>query len=68
MSESKPDEEPDRTTASRKARLAEQLRRNLQRRKAQTRARRAGEADARPEGIGDAVDAAAANNGPSRDE
>ena len=37
--------------ADRKARLAEQLRANLQKRKAQTRARRHGDADARPEGI-----------------
>ncbi|MGB3390147.1 MAG: hypothetical protein WBA88_19435 [Pseudaminobacter sp.] len=36
---------------ARKARLAEQLRANLQRRKAQARARRTGEADDRPEGI-----------------
>jgi hypothetical protein len=35
----------------RKQRLAEQLRANLQKRKAQARARRAGEADGRPEGI-----------------
>ena len=35
----------------RKARLAEQLRANLQRRKAQARSRRDGEADQRPEGI-----------------
>ncbi len=35
----------------RKARLAEQLRANLQKRKAQARARRAGDADQRPEGI-----------------
>ena len=35
----------------RKARLAEQLRANLQRRKAQARSRRAGEADPRPEGL-----------------
>ena len=33
------------------ARLAEQLRANLQKRKAQTRARRLGDADQRPEGI-----------------
>ena len=33
------------------ARLAEQLRANLQKRKAQTRARRLGDADRRPEGI-----------------
>ena len=35
----------------RAARLAEQLRANLQKRKAQTRARRAGEGDSRPDGI-----------------
>ena len=35
----------------RKARLAEQLRTNLQKRKAQTRSRRAGEADQREEGL-----------------
>jgi hypothetical protein len=35
----------------RKARLAEQLRANLQRRKAQARSRREGEADQRPAGI-----------------
>jgi hypothetical protein len=33
------------------ARLAEELRANLQKRKAQTRARRQGDADQRPEGI-----------------
>ena len=37
--------------ADRKARLAEQLRANLQKRKAQARARRGGDADSRPEGI-----------------
>jgi hypothetical protein len=37
--------------ADRKARLAEELRANLQKRKAQIRARRSGEADSRPEGI-----------------
>jgi hypothetical protein len=37
--------------AERKARLAEALRANLARRKAQARARRAGEADQREEGI-----------------
>jgi hypothetical protein len=42
--------------ADRKARLAEELRENLQRRKAQARSRRAGEADRRPEGIAAAVD------------
>jgi hypothetical protein len=35
----------------RKARLAEQLRANLQKRKAQARARRSGEADSRPDGL-----------------
>ncbi|MDP3896969.1 MAG: hypothetical protein Q8Q62_09865 [Mesorhizobium sp.] len=37
--------------ARRAARLAEQLRANLQRRKAQARSRRDGAADQRPEGI-----------------
>ena len=37
--------------AARKARLAEELRANLQRRKAQARSRRTGEADERPEGL-----------------
>lgn len=36
----------------RKDRLAEELRANLQRRKAQARSRRTGEADQRPEGLG----------------
>jgi hypothetical protein len=36
---------------SREQRLREQLRANLQRRKAQTRARRSGSADERPEGL-----------------
>jgi len=40
---------------ARKARLAAELRANLQRRKAQARARRAGAADARDEGIGAAT-------------
>jgi hypothetical protein len=40
-----------RKDADRKARLAEELRANLQRRKAQARSRRVGEADRRPEGI-----------------
>ena len=35
----------------RKARLAEQLRANLQKRKAQARSRRDGEADQRPDGL-----------------
>jgi len=34
-----------------KTRLADALRANLQKRKAQTRSRRTGEADARPEGL-----------------
>ncbi|MVA95664.1 hypothetical protein GN330_00150 [Nitratireductor sp. CAU 1489] len=45
--------------AERKARLAGQLRANLARRKAQARARRAGEADQRPDGL----DPASAENG-----
>jgi hypothetical protein len=45
--------------AERKARLAEELRANLQRRKAQARSRRAGEADRRPEGIAAAPQPAA---------
>ena len=36
----------------RKARLAEELRANLQRRKAQSRSRRTGGADERPDGLG----------------
>lgn len=36
----------------RKARLAEQLRANLMKRKAQVRSRRTGQADLRPDGIG----------------
>ncbi len=44
---------PDRKkkAADRKARQAEELRANLMRRKAQTRSRRTGEADTRPEGL-----------------
>ena len=42
---------PTGKDADRKARLAEDLPATLQRRKAQTRPRRAGEADRRPEGI-----------------
>lgn len=41
----------DKKDGSRKARLAEELRANLQKRKAQSRSRRTGGADARPEGI-----------------
>ncbi|WP_244602623.1 hypothetical protein [Mesorhizobium delmotii] len=38
--------------ADRKSRLAEQLRANLQKRKAQSRSRRTGDADKRPDGLG----------------
>ena len=41
----------DEREHARKARLAVQLRANLQRRKAQIRSRREGDADQRPEGI-----------------
>ncbi|MFC3321055.1 hypothetical protein [Mesorhizobium cantuariense] len=37
--------------ANRKDRLAEQLRANLQKRKAQSRSRRTGDADQRPDGL-----------------
>lgn len=47
---SKKDSQPKK--ADRKTRLAEQLRANLQKRKAQSRSRRTGEADQRPEGLG----------------
>lgn len=48
----KPDNaKPDNAGDGRKARLAVELRANLQKRKAQARARRAGDADSRPEGI-----------------
>ena len=40
---------------NRKDRLAEQLRANLQKRKAQSRSRRIGEADLRPDGLGAAM-------------
>ena len=40
--------------ARKQARLAEKLRANLQRRKAQARSRRAGEEDARPDGLANA--------------
>ncbi|WP_236016074.1 hypothetical protein [Brucella endophytica] len=49
-----PDPDPDsggRGAVDRKQRLSEQLRANLARRKAQARARRAGSADDRNEGI-----------------
>jgi len=42
---------PVQKGSDRGRRLAEELRANLQRRKAQARSRRAGEADSRPEGI-----------------
>ncbi|KXF76543.1 hypothetical protein ATN84_10790 [Paramesorhizobium deserti] len=45
-----------RKAAERKKRLAEQLRANLMRRKAQARARRAGDADDRADGIEAASD------------
>lgn len=45
--------EPEQNDAAvrRKARLAEALRANLQKRKAQTRSRRTGQPDTRPEGL-----------------
>ncbi|WP_378220138.1 hypothetical protein [Aquamicrobium soli] len=46
------DSEANDAAAQRKARLAEALRANLQKRKAQARSRRAGQADTRPEGLG----------------
>ena len=45
--------------ARREARLAEELRANLQKRKAQARSRRTGEADDRPDGLDAAVKKAA---------
>jgi hypothetical protein len=47
----------------RKARLAEELRANLARRKAQARSRRTGGADERPEGLGGAGKAPAGTPG-----
>jgi hypothetical protein len=44
------------TSTTRKDRLAEQLRANLQKRKAQSRSRRTGDADQRPDGLGAAKD------------
>ncbi len=41
----------DKQQDMRKTRLAEELRANLQKRKAQSRSRRTGNADSRPEGI-----------------
>ncbi|WP_084637033.1 hypothetical protein [Mesorhizobium sp. WSM3626] len=43
---------PKSSETTRKKRLAEQLRANLQKRKAQSRSRRTGEADQRPDGLG----------------
>ena len=43
---------PKKGGTDRKSRLAEQLRANLQKRKAQLRSRRTGEADERPDGLG----------------
>jgi hypothetical protein len=45
------DSEANDAATRRKARLAEALRANLQKRKAQARSRRAGQADTRPEGL-----------------
>ena len=55
-----------RGKADRKARLAEELRANLQRRKAQARARRTGDADERPEGLRRGRAASAAEQAESR--
>ena len=54
----------------RKARLAEELRANLQRRKAQARSRRTGGADERPEGLaaGGSAGTAGNDNKPPREE
>lgn len=46
-----PGNESKRTDDVRKARLAQELRANLQKRKQQARSRRMGEADQRPDGI-----------------
>ena len=54
--------------AGRKARLAEELRANLARRKAQARSRRTGGADERPDGIGAARSGAANDTEPSGQE
>jgi hypothetical protein len=53
----RPASKPDR-----KARLAEELRNNLQRRKAQARSRRTGGADERPEGLAAGRSAGTAGN------
>lgn len=46
-----PSRKEERRQDEKKARLAERLRANLQRRKAQARSRRVGEADRRPDGL-----------------
>lgn len=51
MHESTKNPAKKQASSTRKDRLSEQLRANLAKRKAQTRARRTGEADQRPEGI-----------------
>jgi hypothetical protein len=45
------DTEPKDAAARRKARLAQALRDNLQKRKAQSRSRRTGQPDTRPDGL-----------------
>ncbi|WP_245490489.1 hypothetical protein [Mesorhizobium sp. M7A.F.Ca.US.011.01.1.1] len=47
----KKDGPPNNSATIRKDRLAEQLRANLQKRKAQSRSRRTGDADQRPDGL-----------------
>ncbi|RWP49473.1 MAG: hypothetical protein EOR05_09775 [Mesorhizobium sp.] len=47
-----PDKSAPPKKTDRKTRLAEQLRANLQKRKAQSRSWRAGDADKRPDGLG----------------
>lgn len=46
------DDPSGKGSRDRKSRLAEQLRANLQKRKAQSRSRRTGGADQRPDGLG----------------
>ena len=50
--DSKASPPPPSAKQRREARLAEELRANLQKRKAQARSRRTGEADERPDGLG----------------
>ncbi|MFP1632923.1 hypothetical protein ACLB6G_14415 [Zhengella sp. ZM62] len=54
---------PGDPAEERRRRLAEELRANLQRRKAQARARRSGESDGRPEGLPAAARPAAEGDG-----